>query len=148
MFSQEVSDFVANRRVARLATADAGGAPYAVPICFAFDGARIYSAIDLKPKRVGSRALKRIRNILENPQVAIVIDDYSEDWSELAYVMIRGRADIISEEGEERERAEKLLRKKYPQYEVMLQPRCAIIRIAPERVVSWGAIQRARISRD
>ena len=145
MFSQEVSDFVANRRVARLATADAGGAPYVVPICFAFDGARIYSAIDLKPKRVGGRALKRIRNILENPQVAIVIDDYSENWSELAYVMIRGRADIIQdgedgEESEERERAETLLREKYPQYEVMLQPGCAIIRIAPERVVSWGAI--------
>ena len=143
MFSQEVSDFVANRRVARLATADAGGAPYVVPICFAFDGTRIYSAIDLKPKRVGGRALKRIRNILENPQVAIVIDDYSENWSELAYVMIRGRAEIIIEEGEEseeRERAEMLLREKYPQYEVMLQPGCAIIRITPERVVSWGAI--------
>ena len=143
MFSQEVSDFVANRRVARLATADASGAPYIVPICFAFDGARIYSAIDLKPKRVGGRALKRIRNIMENPQVAIVIDDYSEDWSELAYVMIRGSADIIIEEGEEceeRERAEKLLREKYPQYEEMLQSGCAIIRIAPERVVSWGAI--------
>ena len=143
MFSQEVSDFVANRRVARLATADAGGAPYIVPICFVFDGARIYSAIDLKPKRVGSRALKRIRNILENPQVAIVIDDYSEDWGELAYVMIRGSADIITEEdeeNEERERVEKLLREKYPQYEVMLQSGCAIIRIAPERVVSWGAI--------
>ena len=140
MFSQEVSDFVANRRVARLATADTSGAPYVVPICFAFDGARIYSAIDLKPKRVGGRALKRIRNILENPQVAIVIDDYLEDWSELAYVMIRGRAEIIIEEGEERERAEALLREKYPQYEVMLQPGYAIIRIAPERVVSWGAI--------
>ncbi|MXY46145.1 MAG: TIGR03668 family PPOX class F420-dependent oxidoreductase [Chloroflexi bacterium] len=143
MFSQEVADFVANRRVARLATADAGGAPYIVPICFAFDGARIYSAIDLKPKRVGGRALKRIRNIMENPKVAIVIDDYSEDWSELAYVMIRGSADIIIEEGEEneeRERAEKLLREKYPQYEAMLQSGCAIIRITPERVVSWGAL--------
>ena len=136
----EVRSFIASRRVARLATADASGAPYVVPICFAFDGARIYSAIDLKPKRVGGKALKRIRNILENPQVAVVIDDYSEDWSELAYVMIRGRAEIIIEEGEERERAEALLREKYPQYEVMLQPGCAIIRIAPERVVSWGAI--------
>ena len=138
MFSQEVSDFVANRRVARLATADAGGAPYVVPICFAFDGTRIYSAIDLKPKRVGGRALKRIRNILENPQVAIVIDDYSEDWSELAYVMIRGRAEII-EDGEERDCAEALLREKYAQYADMLVHGCAVIRIIPERVASWGA---------
>ena len=139
MFSQEVSKFVAAHRVARFATADAGGAPYLVPICYAFDGEHIYSAIDLKPKRVGGRALKRVRNILENPQVAVVIDDYSEDWTELAYVMIRGSADII-EAGEERQRAETLLREKYLQYAEMLEPGCAVIRIIPERVVSWGAV--------
>lgn len=137
-FSQSSAEFVGNRRVARLATADAGGAPYVVPICYAFDGKRIYTAIDLKPKRVGGRALKRVRNILENPQVAVVIDDYSEDWARLAYVMIRGSASII-EEGEERERAEALLREKYRQYADMLEPGCAIIRITPDRVVSWGA---------
>ena len=139
MFSQPVAKFVRIHRVARLATADAGGAPYLVPICYAFDGCCIYTAIDLKPKRVGGRALKRVRNILENPQVAVVIDDYSEDWVELAYVMIRGSADII-ETGDERKRAEMLLREKYPQYAEMLEPGCAVIRIVPERVVRWGAV--------
>ena len=139
MFSPQAAEFVRTHRVARLATADAVGAPYAVPICFGFDGERIYTAIDLKPKRVGGRALKRVRNILGNPQVAVVIDDYSEDWSELAYVMIRGKADIL-ESGEERASAEALLREKYPQYVEMLEPGCAVIRITPERVVSWGAV--------
>ena len=141
VFSQEVAEFIATHRVARLATADAGGAPYNVPICYAFDGERIYTAIDLKPKRVGGGALKRVRNILENSQVALVIDDYSEDWSVLAYAMIRGRAEII-EDGEERQRAETLLREKYPQYAEMLEPGCAVIRITPERVASWGAVSR------
>ena len=121
-----------------MATADASGAPYAVPVCYAFDGDRIYTAIDLKPKSVGGRALKRVRNILENPQVALVIDDYSEDWSELAYVMVRGVADLI-ESGEERQHAEDLLRQKYQQYEAMLQPGCPVIRITPERVINWSA---------
>ena len=138
MFSPDVAEFVRSHRVARLATADAGGAPYAVPICYAFDGKCIYTALDLKPKRVGGRQLKRVRNILENPQVALVIDDYSEDWSELSYVMVRGAADII-ESGEERQRAEDLLRQKYRQYETMLQPGCPVIRIMPERVISWSA---------
>ena len=138
MFSPEVAEFVRAHRVARLATADAGGAPYVVPFCYAFDGERIYTAIDLKPKRVDARALKRVRNILENPQVALVIDDYSEDWSELAYVMIRGVADLI-ESGKERQRAEELLRQKYQQYEIMLQPGCPVIRITPERIISWRA---------
>ena len=138
MFSPKAAEFVRIHRVARLATADAGGAPYVVPVCYAFDGRRIYSAIDLKPKRVGGRVLKRVRNILENPHVALVIDDYSEDWSELAYVMVRGVADLI-ESGEERQRAEDLLRQKYHQYETMLQPGCPVIRITPERVISWSA---------
>ena len=141
MFSSTVAQFIASHRVARLATADAGGAPYAVPICYAFDGECIYTAIDLKPKRVGGRELKRVRNILENPQVALVIDDYSEDWSHLAYVMVRGNAEII-EDGEERLNAEVLLREKYQQYADMLEPGCAVIRITPERVVSWGALTK------
>ena len=141
LFSPQTAEFVRTHRVARLATADAGGAPYVVPICYAFDGERVYTAIDLKPKRVGGRALKRVRNIIENPQVAVVIDDYSEDWSELAYVMIRGKADILESE-EERGCAEALLRAKYPQYAEMLEPGCAVIRITPERVVSWGAVAK------
>ena len=139
MFSQEVAEFVSTRRVARFATADAGGAPYAVPICYAFDGDSIYTAIDLKPKRVGQRQLKRVRNIYENPRVALLIDDYAEDWSRLAYVMIRGNAEIL-EDGEARQHGENLLRSKYPQYAQMLEPGCAVIRITPERVVSWGAV--------
>lgn len=139
LFTQAVAEFVGSHRVARLATADAGGVPYAVPICYAFDGERIYTAIDLKPKQVSGRKLKRVRNILENPKVAIVIDDYSEDWSELAYVMIRGVAEVI-EDGEDRDCAEMLLREKYPQYAGMLERGCAVIRIIPERIASWGVV--------
>ena len=138
-FPRAIAAFVGSHRVARLATADAGGAPYAVPICYAFDGERIYTAIDLKPKTVSGRQLKRVRNILENPKVAIVIDDYSEDWSELAYVMIRGTAEII-EDGDERDCAETLLREKYGQYAEMLEEGCAVIRVTAERTTSWGAV--------
>ena len=76
--------------MAHMATADAGGAPHAVPICYAFDGLHLYSVIDLKPKRVAARGLKRVRNILANSRVAIVIDDYDEEWEKLAYVLIQG----------------------------------------------------------
>ena len=42
-------------------TADAVGAPHVVPIVFAVDGDRVYSAVDAKPKR--TRALRRLANI-------------------------------------------------------------------------------------
>ena len=45
------SAFLREARVGRLATADAAGRPLVVPVCYAFDGARCYSAVDAKPKR-------------------------------------------------------------------------------------------------
>ena len=137
--SEEVRDFMEAQRIGRLATADAEGTPHVVPVCYAFDGHRIYSALDLKPKRVPWQRLKRVRNIQANPRVGLVIDRYSEDWSQLAYVLIRGRADIV-ETGEEQERAVSLLRDRYPQYDALLAESCPVLRITPDRVVSWGRL--------
>lgn len=128
-------DFIANHRVARLATADGAGQPTIVPTCYAFDGQLIYSPVDAKPKRVPAAALKRIRNIRENPRVALLIDDYSEDWSELAYVLIIGAAELV-ESDQERERAIELLRQKYSQYRRVAIN--AIIKITPIRVKVWS----------
>ena len=125
--------------MARLATAEAEGAPHVVPICYAFDGSIIYSALDLKPKRVEGRRLKRVRNITANPHVALVVDDYSEEWSDLAYVLIQGRAELVKDSQEQR-RAESMLREKYPQYVELLEEGCTIIKITPERVISWGKV--------
>ena len=85
-----------------MATADAEGAPHVVPVCYAFDGSSIYSALDLKPKRVSTHRLKRVRNIAANPRVALVIDDYSEEWSALRYVLVRGSAEVMEAGGGER----------------------------------------------
>ena len=133
----DVAAFIAGRRVGRLATADKGGAPYVVPVCYVYDEGRVYTALDLKAKSVGVGRLKRVRNIRENPNVALVVDDYSEDWGELAYVMALGTATVL-EEGEERRRAEELLRGKYEQYAEMLEEGCAVIRIEVRRATGWG----------
>src|SRR5438105_7336995 len=81
-------------RVARLATADAAGVPHVVPVCFALDAGagRIYIALDSKPKRVPGRALRRVRNIEANPHVALLCDEYAEDWSRLAYCLVHAEA--------------------------------------------------------
>ena len=46
MLSEAQRRFVATRRVGHLATADAGGAPYLVPVCFALAEAALYITID------------------------------------------------------------------------------------------------------
>ena len=134
-----VREFIDTHRVARLATADAGGAPHVVPICYVYDGECIYSALDLKPKRVPHHRLKRVRNVLANPRAALVIDDYSEDWERLAYVIVQGRAEVVHDEEESR-RAEGLLRDKYPQYGELLEEGCTVLRVVPDRIASWGAV--------
>ena len=111
----EQRSFIASHRVARMATADETGTPHVVPVCYAFDGANVYTALDLKPKRLPPQRLRRVRNILSNPRVSLIVDDYSEDWSKLRYVLVHGKAELL-ETGEDRDRAEGLLREKYPQY--------------------------------
>ena len=59
-------------------------------------GDSLYVTIDEKPKRSDARAMKRLRNIAENPNAAAVVDRYDEDWSRLAWVMLRGRAEILT----------------------------------------------------
>ena len=128
-------------RVARLATRDEQGRPHVVPVCYAYDGKAFYTPLDRKPKRKTDGELARVRNIRANPEVALLLDHYEEDWAGLWYILIRGRGEILSV-GEERKKAVELLRKKYPQYvsRGLLPEGAVVIRVTPEKVVSWGGV--------
>ena len=128
-------DLLREGRVARLGTADVTGQPLVVPICYAWDGRTIYSAVDAKPKR--THRLRRIRNILENPRVALVVDEYDEEWSRLRWVIVEGRADLL-DAGADHARALDLLQTKYAQYRALgLQREAPVIRVVPDRFLTW-----------
>lgn len=137
MLSTDERRFVNAQRVGRLATADAQAIPHVVPICFALFEDTLYSSIDDKPKRDSRQPLKRLRNIAANPEVAVVIDRYDDDWTLLGWVMVRGRAEILAE-GAEHDHAQALLRARYPQYETMEISSRPVIALRIERAVSWG----------
>jgi coenzyme F420-0:L-glutamate ligase / coenzyme F420-1:gamma-L-glutamate ligase len=139
--------FLVRQRVARLATASDSGEPHAIPVCFAFDGRLIHIALDEKPKNVPPTRLKRVRNILENSDVALVADRYSEDWDLLAYIMVRGRARLVEAGAPEHSAAIRLLRGKYKQYEQMKIEENPIISIHPEHIASWGALEALESSK-
>jgi PPOX class probable F420-dependent enzyme len=101
-------DIVRLARVARLATVDADGRPHVVPICPVLDGDLILFATDEESVKV--------RNIRRNPHVALVVDDYLEDWSRLRAVMIRAMARVL-DHGPEWDRVRSLLYEKFAQYE-------------------------------
>jgi PPOX class probable F420-dependent enzyme len=137
MLSARERHFIDTRRVAHLATADGNAAPHVVPVCFGLLDEVLYITIDQKPKRERTQPLKRLSNIAQNPQAAIVFDRYDEDWRRLAWVMLRGRAEILKA-GSEHDRAQALLKSRYPQLEAMQIDDLPVIAIRIERTTSWG----------
>ncbi len=135
----EAKRFVRVQRVARLATVDARGHPHVVAVVFAYSAGRLYLPLDLKPKAVAPRRLQRVRNIIANPHVQVLVDRYDEDWRRLGYVQLRGRAQLL-ERGVEYRRAIELLEGKYPQYARLPLRGRPLIRITVERAVSWGEL--------
>jgi PPOX class probable F420-dependent enzyme len=136
MLSADQARFLASCRVGHLATADAQGTPHLVPVCFVASEGSLYITIDQKPKG-DPRALKRLRNITENPIAAFVADRWDEDWTRLGWVMLRGAGEILAE-GAEHDCAQALLRERYPQYRGMELAGLPVIAIRIERVTSWG----------
>ena len=137
MLTRAEQTFIERLRVGRLATADKNCAPHVVPVCFVYRVKNLYVAIDEKPKVGSPMALKRLRNIQENPQVAVVFDEYDEDWSRLGWVLLRGHADIL-EKGDEHAQAQNLLRSRYPQLRKMTLDSLPVIAMRLTKVRSWG----------
>jgi PPOX class probable F420-dependent enzyme len=110
-------------RVARLATVDLECKPHLIPVVFVFDNDCYFIPIDEKTKRSRPEKLKRAKNIQQNPNVTLLIDEYNEDWTKLYFIMIQGKASIIGGKKLEQnellllEKAHKLLSDKYLQYQ-------------------------------
>jgi PPOX class probable F420-dependent enzyme len=138
MLSDVQRRFLDKGRVGHLATADRSGAPHVIPVCYAVAEDTLYVTIDEKPKR-RDVPLKRVRNILENPQAAFVVDHYDEDWRRLGWVMLRGPAEILAS-GPEHDKAQDLLRARYPQYRAMNLAGLPVIALRIARATGWGEL--------
>ena len=130
--------FLRSARTGHLATADAKGRPQVVPVCFVFDGQAIYSVLDGKPKTTPLRQLRRVKNILANPQVSLVVDHYEENWDKLQYILVSGDAELL-ESDEKWVVAIAMLREKYPQYQAMDLDQSPVIKITPVRYSPWSS---------
>jgi PPOX class probable F420-dependent enzyme len=131
----EARALFASARVARLATVRPDGSPHVVPVCFAFPGETIYTAVDHKPK--ATAALARLRHIAAEPRVALLADRYEDDWSRLWWVRVDGDAKIVGSVSE-REAALAALAAAYPQY-AERPPQGPVIVVRPRRIRGWRA---------
>ena len=71
-----------------------------------------------------------------------MVDRYDEDWTQLGWVMVQGKAAIL-EGGKEHTKAQRLLKARYPQLEGMQIGDLPVIAIRIKRVVSWGKLGTA-----
>jgi PPOX class probable F420-dependent enzyme len=131
----DAKGLLASASVARLATITEAGRPHIVPVTFAVDGNRIYTAVDAKPKT--TMDLRRLRNIRRDPRVAVLADHYEADWDRLWWARAEGLASILGEPGD-RARPLELLAARYPQYRAR-PPAGPVIAIAVERWTGWSA---------
>lgn len=123
-------------RVGRLATVRSDGTPHLVPICFAVVGDTVVSAVDEKPKT--TRRLQRLANVEANPAVTLLVDHYDEEWSEVWWARVDGRARVV-EDGPERNAAVAALRAKYEQYERVGIAGAAVV-IDSDRWSGWAYV--------
>jgi PPOX class probable F420-dependent enzyme len=136
MTEEETRRRFASARVARLATADATGVPHVVPMVFALADNTIYSAVDAKPKR--TTALRRLANVLANPRVSVLVDQYDEDWTALWWVRADGNARVIDASDPVARHALALLTQRYDQYRVC-PPVGPVLAVEVHRWSSWSA---------
>jgi PPOX class probable F420-dependent enzyme len=120
--------------VARLATVGPAGRPHLVPVTFALDGDRIYTAVDAKPKT--TQHLRRLRNIAADPRVTVLADHYEDDWNRLWWARADGLAAILRAPADTAGPLE-LLAARYPQYRAN-PPAGPLIRIQAGRWTGWS----------
>lgn len=145
-WSPEVRRFLEAQRRGHLATAGADGAPHVVPVCYALGDDAVWFVCDAKPKRGPARALTRLRNLRANPRAALVVDAWDEDWTRLAWVLVRGPAAEVLDPAEHAA-ALTALRMRYPQYRTMPldDPHAhPVVRIVPASVRTWRGAPAVR----
>ena len=145
MISPEHAAFLERSRSGRLATVDPQGRPHNVPICYVLLDDVVYTPIDEKPKTGDPRELRRIRNVLANPHVCLVVDHYEdEDWTRLAWLQVRATASLV-EDAAERTRALAALRARYRQYRAMALEDLPLLKLTPTRLVGWNGGAEFRV---
>lgn len=126
-------ELITAARAGRLGLIDGAGHPRVLPVTYALVGDAIWSAIDDKPKRARGGELARVRWLRERPQATLLVDRYSDDWDELAWVQLIGPVSVLDGVPAPAE-----LISRYRQYRDR-PPAGPMLRLDVERSVYWRA---------
>ncbi len=119
-FTPAEIEYLNSQKLGRLATSDAEGNLYAVPVGFNYNAE--LQTIDIAGRDLGRS--KKFRNVGEGSLVAFVVDDVLPPWQPRG-VQIRGRGEALTDESN-------------PFMSHWGARVGEIIRITPTRITSWG----------
>ncbi|MFX0013417.1 MAG: pyridoxamine 5'-phosphate oxidase family protein [Promethearchaeota archaeon] len=125
--SNSALKFLEEGRILRIATVDKDGSPCLAPFCYWIQGDMFY--ILTRPET------KTVRNLRRNPEAAILVDYYDEDWSQLKYCMGKGKT-ILIEDKKEVLRHHSIRGKKYPQQGDPTDRKFVVIGLKPSKIVT------------
>jgi PPOX class probable F420-dependent enzyme len=134
VFEPWIAEALRDSRVARLGTLGADGAVRLVPICFAVVDDHVVSAVDHKPKRTGQ--LRRLDDMVASGTATVLLDHYDDDWTQLWWVRVRGRATVHVPGDRAADPALAALAAKYAQYRER-PPTGSVYEVAIEEIRSW-----------
>jgi nitroimidazol reductase NimA-like FMN-containing flavoprotein (pyridoxamine 5'-phosphate oxidase superfamily) len=129
---KQLAKLVTWERVCRVATAGRAGVPHVVPVCHVLADGKLYFG--------SGNDAKKVQHLRENPHIAVTVDLYADDWSNLKGVMIQGTAALITG-GPRFRKIRRLLYDKYPQYpdeSALAERDSVIVEVTPTHVFSWG----------
>ncbi len=129
---KSVAKWFERERICRVASASAAGMPHLVPVCQVVADGKIYYASATK--------VRKVRNIAENPRVAVTVDIYSDDWTHIKGAMVQGTARLFPK-GPRFRKIRALLYRKYPHYRrdaTLDESDSVIVEVTPTHVFTWG----------
>lgn len=131
----EALTLLGESRVGRLATIRPDGSPHIVPVTFALVDQTVVTMVDHKPKT--TTRLQRLANIEAESRVALLVDEWSEDWRRLRWARFDGRAEV-HHRGDLWKSSRDALVAKYDQYRDQPPSGPAIV-ITIDEVTGWAS---------
>jgi nitroimidazol reductase NimA-like FMN-containing flavoprotein (pyridoxamine 5'-phosphate oxidase superfamily) len=128
---KKVAQLIARERVCRVATVNENGMPHLIPVCPVLANGKIYFG--------SGNDARKVKNLQKNPQVAVTVDLYSDDWAHIKGVMVQGTAKLFARGPRFRKIRERLY-EKYPQYrsDAALSPSdSVVVEVTPTAVFDW-----------
>jgi PPOX class probable F420-dependent enzyme len=142
MGQKELDHVLAQPLLARIATAGADGQPHVVPVWFQWDGEHMYIETGL--------GFRKARNLEENPQCAISVDD-TQGGLRFWGIFMQGEAELITEpENWVRDMVRHIYGKylgeegiQAPTPQLMINNDHVIIKFRPRKITVWNDTRHA-----